>query len=401
MDTFLCSSWYYLRYTDPKNDKAPFSKEAVNHWAPVDQYIGGIEHGSPSSSELEFLQAVSPSTAVISVGSNNTFGHPSGEVLGKLSRLNISTYRTDKLGAVKVVFDGSQHGFSLGFFDLAGKPITVEASSSLFCYSMMQKQQKRCKQEQEQALESVRESGKAALFNCYSGLNFFMCPVYFNKQMIAFAYGGGVAYSTEDISDALRKKYNIPVISEHKLMTIIDLLEQIMGMIPFGSVAKKAGEEVSKEYVWSIKEAFGTYPIWASIIAFMGCVCGEFLIWTQIVRYWTYDLKMPLDLATNLYVIIGVAGIFTMPILGIIADKAVVHYKNEVKGRKAMLIFAPSVGIVACILLLMMGKDSLILGGLVCVLFAIYWAIEPGGIVGYAGAIYGRVSLGKIWGLST
>ncbi|MDD4320308.1 MAG: leucine--tRNA ligase [Acidaminococcaceae bacterium] len=44
MDTFLCSSWYYLRYTDPKNDTAPFSKEAVNHWAPVDQYIGGIEH---------------------------------------------------------------------------------------------------------------------------------------------------------------------------------------------------------------------------------------------------------------------------------------------------------------------------------------------------------------------
>ena len=44
MDTFLCSSWYYLRYTDPHNDKAPFSEEAVNHWMPVDQYIGGIEH---------------------------------------------------------------------------------------------------------------------------------------------------------------------------------------------------------------------------------------------------------------------------------------------------------------------------------------------------------------------
>ncbi len=44
MDTFLCSSWYYLRYTDPKNDKLPFSKEAVNYWTPVDQYIGGIEH---------------------------------------------------------------------------------------------------------------------------------------------------------------------------------------------------------------------------------------------------------------------------------------------------------------------------------------------------------------------
>ena len=44
MDTFICSSWYYLRYTDPKNDKAPFAKDKVNYWAPVDQYIGGIEH---------------------------------------------------------------------------------------------------------------------------------------------------------------------------------------------------------------------------------------------------------------------------------------------------------------------------------------------------------------------
>ncbi len=44
MDTFTCSSWYYLRYTDPHNDTAPFDPETTNAWMPVDQYIGGIEH---------------------------------------------------------------------------------------------------------------------------------------------------------------------------------------------------------------------------------------------------------------------------------------------------------------------------------------------------------------------
>ncbi len=44
MDTFICSSWYYMRYTDPHNTTAPFARDKVNYWSPVDQYIGGIEH---------------------------------------------------------------------------------------------------------------------------------------------------------------------------------------------------------------------------------------------------------------------------------------------------------------------------------------------------------------------
>lgn len=44
MDTFICSSWYYMRYADPHNAAAPFDMDKANYWAPVDQYIGGIEH---------------------------------------------------------------------------------------------------------------------------------------------------------------------------------------------------------------------------------------------------------------------------------------------------------------------------------------------------------------------
>ncbi|MBS4872958.1 MULTISPECIES: leucine--tRNA ligase [Atopobium] len=44
MDTFTCSSWYYMRYTDPHNTELPYAREKVNHWMPVDNYIGGIEH---------------------------------------------------------------------------------------------------------------------------------------------------------------------------------------------------------------------------------------------------------------------------------------------------------------------------------------------------------------------
>jgi leucyl-tRNA synthetase len=46
MDTFVCSSWYFLRYCSPRADKEAFEPEEVKYWMPVDQYIGGIEHAT-------------------------------------------------------------------------------------------------------------------------------------------------------------------------------------------------------------------------------------------------------------------------------------------------------------------------------------------------------------------
>jgi leucyl-tRNA synthetase len=44
MDTFVDSSWYFIRYADPHNEQEPFSREVVDYWLPVNQYVGGIEH---------------------------------------------------------------------------------------------------------------------------------------------------------------------------------------------------------------------------------------------------------------------------------------------------------------------------------------------------------------------
>ena len=65
-------------------------------------------HGSQYSSAEEFLEKVRPKIAVIEVGKDNQFGHPSLRIIKRLERLGAEIFRTDEKGTVKIVSDGSQ-----------------------------------------------------------------------------------------------------------------------------------------------------------------------------------------------------------------------------------------------------------------------------------------------------
>ena len=158
---------------------------------------------------------------------------------------------------------------------------------------------------------------------------------------------------------------------------------EIYNMKPFGEIPTRGGAAPAAEYEWGVKEAFSTFAVWGAILMFLTSMMAEFLIWTQVVSFWVADLGWTRDTAVNIYAVIGIIGIFSMPILGIVADKVVQAVGNEVKGRKIMLFVGPLTGIFACFFLLMSGK-TIIWAYVACVIFAVYWAIVPGGVVGAA-----------------
>lgn len=174
----------------------------------------------------------------------------------------------------------------------------------------------------------------------------------------------------------------------------------VYGMRPFGDESVRSDGTVAVQArQWSIRQAFARYAIWGAIAVFLTSMMAEFLVWTQVVGFWTDDMAYSLSDATAIYAIIGLVGIPGMPLMGRLADQIVSQASTEARGRRIMLIIGPLLGVLACLLLF--GSANRLVAYAACAVFALYWAVVPGGVVGYVGAIYGRQTLGRIWGLAT
>jgi leucyl-tRNA synthetase len=90
MDTFIDSSWYFLRYTDPHNEEVPFAADKANEWMPVDYYIGGIEHAVLHLLYSRFVTKVLHDAGMVNADEPFTHYFPQGMVLKDGSKMSKS-----------------------------------------------------------------------------------------------------------------------------------------------------------------------------------------------------------------------------------------------------------------------------------------------------------------------
>ncbi|MGB3906022.1 MAG: leucine--tRNA ligase [Anaerolineae bacterium] len=97
MDTFVCSSWYYFRYTDPHNEEAPWRKEKGDAWLPVDQYTGGVEHAILHLMYSRFFTKVFRDMGLTSI--DEPFARLFTQ--GMITKLNPKTKKLEKMSKSK------------------------------------------------------------------------------------------------------------------------------------------------------------------------------------------------------------------------------------------------------------------------------------------------------------
>ena len=136
----------------------------------------------------------------------------------------------DKLQTFQDVFSQT-YNISMSFFDAEGKALTVWSKYPLFCTVIQKENMQRCLEEGQNHLAGVSEKDKSKFFTCPFGMIGFVCPVFFDGQIMAYAYVGGVTYEGSKISPETRERYHLPVITKERLKEISELLEETLNLL--------------------------------------------------------------------------------------------------------------------------------------------------------------------------
>jgi leucyl-tRNA synthetase len=120
LDTFVCSSWYFLRFTSPWSDEVPFEATEAEHWMPVDQYVGGIEHAILHLLYARFFTRALNDTDLMNM--------PSGEPFAGLFTQGMVTHETFKSTEGRwLAPDEVERRHDGATENATGKPVTIGA----------------------------------------------------------------------------------------------------------------------------------------------------------------------------------------------------------------------------------------------------------------------------------
>lgn len=136
----------------------------------------------------------------------------------------------EKLQTFQDIFSQT-YNISMSFFDAEGKPLTVWSKYPLFCTVIQKESMQRCRDEWQNHLAGLCEKDKSKFFTCPFGMIGFVCPVFFDGRIMAYAYVGGVTYEGSKISLETRERYHLPAITKEQLKKISELLVETLNLL--------------------------------------------------------------------------------------------------------------------------------------------------------------------------
>ncbi len=123
------------------------------------------------------------------------------------------------------------NSISLVFVDPEGKPLTVWSNAPLLCSAVAEKYSERCVKERKNQLQQVTKHRELIISSCFVGIKNFIFPVYYNKVIVAYCIGGGVAGDTMKISNKSLANYHMQVIEDSNFLNIARTLQYSLQLL--------------------------------------------------------------------------------------------------------------------------------------------------------------------------